>query len=297
MSNQDSKIFIPRRFAHRGVAQAAPENTLGAFEAAAALGLEGIELDLHLSHDGVPVVIHDPNLTRLTCGHPSKHSNARVAEMDWEALSQVEIPYANHTLNEEPPSGAENEFLALLPGRVLGQEFNRDYTTAYATEPRMAKLMRLSDFLDWFTAHAPARMEAELELCAGGLAKPIFELLDGHPAVQRCMAFSGHPSYIGEMQELAAKEGKPTGLRLGANLRRVDESVLEDMEDLDLFEIGLNPGHFTKEDVRTLRERGIEVLANLLDTPVWWAELCTMGCYGFKTNYAGAFTVRHCHKM
>jgi len=33
---------IPRRFAHRGVAQAAPENTLGAFEAAA-LGLEGTQ--------------------------------------------------------------------------------------------------------------------------------------------------------------------------------------------------------------------------------------------------------------
>jgi len=283
-------IQFPRRFAHRGVAQAAPENTLGAFEAAVALGLEGIELDLHLSRDGVPVVIHDGNLTRLTCGHPTGHSNARVAQLDWEALSRMELPYANHTLNEDPPNGAENEFLALLPERQLGQEFNRDYLSAYETEPRMAKLMRLSDFLDWFAAKAPASMEAELEICADGLAKPIFELLDGHPAVKRCIVFSGYPNYIAEMQMLAAMEGKPAGLRLGANLRRVDEDVLEDMEDMDLFEVGLNPGHFSAQDVLMLRERGVEVLANLMDTPAWWAQLVTTGCYGFKTNYAGAFT-------
>ena len=280
----------PRRFAHRGVAQAAPENTLGAFEAAVALGLEGIELDLHLSRDGVPVVIHDGNLTRLTCGHPTLHSNARVAELDWEALSRVEIPYANHTLNEDPPNNAENEFLALLPERALGQEFNRDYLSAYAREPRMAKLMRLSDFLDWFAGSAPVSMEAELEICADGLAKPVFQLLDGHRACPRCIVFSGHPMQIAEMQMLAAREGKPNRLRLGANLRQVTGDILEDMEDMDLFEIGLNPGRFTREDVDMLSGRGVAVLANLMDTPAWWARLTDMGCYGFKTNYAGAYT-------
>lgn len=283
-------ILVPRRFAHRGVAQAAPENTLGAFEAAVALGLEGIELDLRLSREGVPVVIHDENLTRLTCGHPSLHSNARVADLDWEALSRVEIPYANHTLNEDPPAGAENEFLALLPGRCLGQEFNHDYISAYERERRMARLMRLSDFLDWFAANTPKTMEAELEICAGGLARPVFELLDGHPAAARCIVFSGHPGYIGEMQTLAATRGKPAGLRLGANLRRLDEDVLEMIGDWDLFEIGLNPGWFTKEDVEILRARGIEALANLMDIPTWWADLSAMGMYGFKTNYAGAYT-------
>ena len=281
---------LPRRFAHRGVAQAAPENTLGAFEAAVALGLEGIELDIRLSRDGVPVVVHDPNLTRLTCGHPSMHSNARVEDLDWEALSRVEIPYANHTLNEEPSADAENEFLALLPGRVLGQEFNRDYISAYEKEPRMAKLMRLSDFLDWFADSAPAAMEAELEICADGLAKPVFQLLDGHRTCSRCIVFSGHPMQIAEMQLLAAREGKPADLRLGANLRQVTEDVLDDMEGMDLFEIGLNPGRFTREDADLLRARGVAVLANLMDTPAWWAQLASMGCYGFKTNYAGAYT-------
>jgi len=66
----------PMRIAHRGVVQAAPENTIGAFDAAFELGLEGIEVDVRLSRDREVVVVHDSNLTRLTLGHPCNHSHA-----------------------------------------------------------------------------------------------------------------------------------------------------------------------------------------------------------------------------
>ena len=46
-------------FAHRGAAQAARENTIAAFVAARGLGADGVELDVHLSTDGVAVVHHD----------------------------------------------------------------------------------------------------------------------------------------------------------------------------------------------------------------------------------------------
>ena len=45
--------------AHRGASAAAPENTIAAFELAIADGADGIELDVHLSSDDQPVVIHD----------------------------------------------------------------------------------------------------------------------------------------------------------------------------------------------------------------------------------------------
>ena len=44
---------------HRGAPGHAPENTLAGFAAAVALGVDGIELDVHLA-DGRLVVIHDP---------------------------------------------------------------------------------------------------------------------------------------------------------------------------------------------------------------------------------------------
>lgn len=55
-------------FAHRGGAALAPENTLIAFERGLALGADGLELDVHLSRDGIPVVIHDRTVDRTTGG-------------------------------------------------------------------------------------------------------------------------------------------------------------------------------------------------------------------------------------
>ena len=54
---------------HRGASGEAPENTLAAFELALRQGADGIELDVHASADGVPMVIHDPDLSRTTDRH------------------------------------------------------------------------------------------------------------------------------------------------------------------------------------------------------------------------------------
>lgn len=53
-------------FAHRGASGYAPENTLDAFMLAIEQGADGIELDVQLSKDGVPVVIHDETVDRVT---------------------------------------------------------------------------------------------------------------------------------------------------------------------------------------------------------------------------------------
>ncbi len=55
-------------FAHRGSKGTHPENTLAAFQEAAAVGSDGIELDVHLSKDGQLVVIHDELVDRTTNG-------------------------------------------------------------------------------------------------------------------------------------------------------------------------------------------------------------------------------------
>jgi glycerophosphoryl diester phosphodiesterase len=55
----------PTVFAHRGASGIRFENTLEAFEKAVEQGADGIELDVQLSEDGVPFVIHDSELTRL----------------------------------------------------------------------------------------------------------------------------------------------------------------------------------------------------------------------------------------
>lgn len=56
----------PRIYAHRGGSALGPENTLAGFDLGLAAGADGLELDVHLSSDGVPVVIHDATLDRTT---------------------------------------------------------------------------------------------------------------------------------------------------------------------------------------------------------------------------------------
>jgi glycerophosphoryl diester phosphodiesterase len=74
----------PLVVAHRGAAAEAPENTLEAFEIAWQRGADGIEFDVHLSSDGVPVVIHDPRVDRTTsgCGRVCDHSGEALRRLD-----------------------------------------------------------------------------------------------------------------------------------------------------------------------------------------------------------------------
>lgn len=70
--------------AHRGNAAEFPENTLPAFQSALELGVRFLELDVHLSRDGVPVVIHDHLLLRTTGlpGSVFEHDAADLANID-----------------------------------------------------------------------------------------------------------------------------------------------------------------------------------------------------------------------
>ena len=63
--------------AHRGASSEAPENTLAAVRRALEIGVDCIEVDVHLSHDGHPVVIHDPVAGRTAWGAAGK----RISEM------------------------------------------------------------------------------------------------------------------------------------------------------------------------------------------------------------------------
>lgn len=57
---------LPMIIGHRGLLSKYPENTLISFQAALDAGADGIEGDLHLTQDGVIVMMHDDTLDRTT---------------------------------------------------------------------------------------------------------------------------------------------------------------------------------------------------------------------------------------
>lgn len=71
---------VTRVAAHRGGAALWPENSLLAFRSALALGVDALELDLHLTADGEVVVLHDPTLERTSTGHGPVR-DARLADL------------------------------------------------------------------------------------------------------------------------------------------------------------------------------------------------------------------------
>ena len=76
----------PQVFAHRGGSALAPENTIVAFDHGLALGADGLELDVHLSRDGVVVVHHDRLLDRTTA------LRGPIAERTAEELRRAGVP-------------------------------------------------------------------------------------------------------------------------------------------------------------------------------------------------------------
>jgi glycerophosphoryl diester phosphodiesterase len=76
----------PLVFAHRGGSALAPENTIAAFDNGLALGADGLELDVHLSRDGVVVVHHDHLLDRTTS------LRGRIAQRTADELRRVHVP-------------------------------------------------------------------------------------------------------------------------------------------------------------------------------------------------------------
>ncbi len=85
--------------AHRGASSLAPENTIAAFDKAVDIGADGIEFDVQLSKDNVPVIIHDSSLERTTTGKGmvKNHTLAELKKIDagsWFAADSygLEIP-------------------------------------------------------------------------------------------------------------------------------------------------------------------------------------------------------------
>ena len=97
----------PLIFAHRGASRLAPENTLAAFRRAVEIGADGVELDVQLSADGVPVVIHDATVDRTTDGSGEVRdlTLAQLQELDagsyaGAAFTGERIPTLEETLVE-----------------------------------------------------------------------------------------------------------------------------------------------------------------------------------------------------
>jgi glycerophosphoryl diester phosphodiesterase len=126
--------------AHRGNAREYPENTIPAFVSALDLGLRFLELDVHISADGVPMVIHDHDLMRTT-GRPGSVFEMRSREL-------VQIDACEPARFGERFRGTRipklTEVLALLQGRpevTVFVEIKRASLTRFGYDQVVARVV------------------------------------------------------------------------------------------------------------------------------------------------------------
>ena len=119
-------------WAHRGASAEAPENTLAAFRAAETAGADGIELDLRLSRDGIPMVVHDETVERVTDGRGAVAAMTRAELQALDAGGWFAPVYAG----ERMPTLAE--VLEWAGDRVL---LNLEMKTAAVADAVLALLL------------------------------------------------------------------------------------------------------------------------------------------------------------
>lgn len=132
--------FSPPLIGHRGARADAPENTLAAVREAHAQGVLWVEVDVKLTHDGIPVIMHDDTLERTTNGHGAVRDSDAAALRQLDAGSWFNAGFAG----EKVPTLAEMLRLVLDLGMAINLEIKpcpgRERETALCSLQEAAKL-------------------------------------------------------------------------------------------------------------------------------------------------------------
>ena len=173
----------PLRLGHRGAPLKAKENTLESFRLALEAGLDGVELDVWPTRDGVFAVHHDPD-TPLGPVFQVDYADLKAQEPDLPRLEEV------LALKEAFPQAVFNVELKSFPG--LGEEAAR----------RLAALLRGREGV-WVSSFDPLALLA-LRKAAPGL--PLgFLMAEDHSALLPCLGVEAvHPHHALVTEEAVA---------------------------------------------------------------------------------------------
>ncbi|WP_198154121.1 glycerophosphodiester phosphodiesterase [Catenuloplanes japonicus] len=145
----------PLIVAHRGNSSIAPENTMAALVSGVRAGAAYLEIDVHASADGVPVVIHDYTLERTTngTGRVADRTAAELAALDagsWHSppFRGERVPALAQVLDliAAAPAGLLLEVKPFMPraltAAIVGEIVARDLTTRVLLQSYDANVLR-----------------------------------------------------------------------------------------------------------------------------------------------------------
>jgi glycerophosphoryl diester phosphodiesterase len=250
----DTERREPLVIGHRGASAHAPENTLAAFARALADGADGLEFDVRLASDGVPVVIHDANLRR-TAGRTEE-----IASLSSRTLAEVSV----------------------------GEWFNRRFPARARAEYASERIPTLANVCERFAARRAA-LYVELKCTrtdARALAAATVDVLRASPvAASHAIVESFTLEAIAEIKRLAPE------IRTAALIERTLRQPRPRARDMiaralvhGANEIALQRWLVTERNVEAARAADLPVVVWTVDHPSWARRARTLGLRGLITN-------------
>lgn len=243
---------LPLIIGHRGAAALAPENTIASFKRAMMDGADGIEFDVRLAQDDVPVVIHDPTLRRTALREEA------VASLSSTELRKLD---AGTWFNLRFPQLAQEEYeRATIPTLAEVFELFRDSSAVLYVEMKCA--------------------QAESRTLASAVARLIHE----HEFINRAVVESFTLESIAELKRIApeirtAALFEPK-LMPPPSLRRMMRLAIECKAD----ELALHRLLATRRATEEALRHGMKTVVWTVDKPAWLARACRYGIHAVITN-------------
>lgn len=244
-------LQTPIIMAHQGGNREWPSCTMYAFHKAREAGSDVLDLDLHMTRDGVLVLIHDTTVNRTTDGQGA------IAEMDWVEIAKLDAAYSFSTDRKSFP----------LRGKGIGI-------------PGLVDV--LETFPDW-------KIQMEVKQTPLTIAPKLAQVLKEHNAEDRVLLSCFDEEMMAELRlhcPRVATSATPNEIRnfvLAANLR-LEGIITPKYSSLQvpLFAAGWNL--VTPRIVEAAKNRGIYVLPWTIDRDAD-VEICRKaGVHGFNTN-------------
>lgn len=248
-------VDTPTVIGHRGCAGEVPENTLASFERGLAAGARILETDLHLTRDGVPVLLHDDDVGRVTDGR------GRVADL---ALAELRALDAGHHFS---PDGGQSH-----PYRGAG--------------------LRIPSFEEALAAFPEARFNCELKENLPDLVERTLELVADAGCAERTLLTAANDDLMRTLRERVAASG--SGVALGASAGEVLAFVRAALDDAPPppgvmalqvpAAFGAGP-LVTDRFVAHARDHGIAVHVWTVNEPEEMTRLLDLGVDGLISDY------------
>ena len=228
---------LPLIIGHRGASAHAPENTHASFRLAFIWEADGIEFDVRLACDGVPVVIHDQTLERtvLIYGDVESYESTLLSKF-----------HAGEWFNRENPERA-----------IEGFENERIPTLADVYEK-------------YGDRHLYVEMKCEEPSRRPELARAVVGLTREHGLAERVVVKSFEHDSIREVKRLAPEIR--TAALFGRSWPRPfvpAAKIIAQAEECGADEISLHRSLLRKATVEAARRRGFEVVVWTVNSPFW----------------------------